>query len=129
MEQETISGFDIPKRELTEEEKNRTITLDRFQNFHYDAGEDFLDTTGDGDHKIFCGWLMAKYPQASLEILEYCNKAGKYGEINTFNECSMFDNDPSGDIFYTDVAEFANLTEHFKHRVNEVLIILDEYYN
>jgi len=43
MKQETIVGFDIPKRELTEEEKNREITLDRFNEFHNKAGEDFCD--------------------------------------------------------------------------------------
>ena len=32
-EVETIEGFDIPKRQLTDEEKTREITLERFNDF------------------------------------------------------------------------------------------------
>lgn len=37
MYKETIEGFDILLRELTEEEALRPITLERIQSFHYDA--------------------------------------------------------------------------------------------
>jgi hypothetical protein len=40
---ETITGFDIPKRKLTQEEKTREITFERFHNFHMEVCEDFLD--------------------------------------------------------------------------------------
>ncbi len=127
-EVETINGFDIPKRELNDEEASRDITIKRIQTFHYTAGEDFLDSTGEGNIFIFCGWLMHKYPELSKEILEIANN--KYGEIQDFKEMYEFGYDKELDIdkIYIDFAEFCNQTEFLKERVNQVLIQIAEYY-
>ncbi len=81
-EVETIDGFDIPKRELTPEEANREVTLDRFHAWHAEVGEDFTDQFSSIDHKIYGGYLMAKYPNKSAEILAECNN--KYGECQGY---------------------------------------------
>jgi hypothetical protein len=54
------------------------ITWEMFREYHYSVGEDFFDQTGEGNHLIFGGYLLAKYPEFSKEILEICNS--KYGE-------------------------------------------------
>ena len=129
MGQETVWGFDIPKRELTEEEKNREITLDRFNEFHNKAGEDFCDTCGSFmNHLIIAGYLIAKHPKISLELLKICNDkiAGETLGLMTVYEDELGDHD--NEIFYTDLAEFANLTKGLKKNINQVLIQISEYY-
>lgn len=128
MSMKTVNGFTIPLRELTEEEKTRDITWERFREFHYEAGVDFLDNTGEGNHLIFGGWLMAKFPQCSKQILEVCNN--QYGTVLDYRDIEEFDYDEDKDIdgVYVQFAEFANQTEHLKARINEILIIVVEHY-
>lgn len=129
---ETINGFDIPKRELTTEEASRNITVERIRNFHYGSGEDFLDTTSEGNAQIFAGWLLHKYPEKSKEILAVVNNNGKYLVIADFNEIEDFekyDDEIDMNSLYIEFVEFCNQTEHLKRRVNQVLIQVDEYYN
>lgn len=121
---ETIEGFSIEKRDLTEEEANRDITLERFQEFHIEAGEDFLDYVPCINHLIFSGWLIAKYPAKSKEILVKAQE--KYAGMHNLTD--LYEDDPDQDKFYTDVAEFLNLTEKAKKRANQVLIQVIEYY-
>lgn len=128
--EEIIDGFDIPKRELTEEEATRDITLERFNNFHYSAGEDFCDQVGYIiDHKVLGGWFLHKYPAEVSTITEVCND--RFGEALGFQELDVY-TDPDGhtnfDLFYTDLAEFINVTTRLKRRVNQILIQVDEYY-
>ena len=125
---ETIDGFDIPFRELTEEEANQTITWERFRDFHCEVGEDYLDQTGHGDIKILVGWLLHKYPDFSLDILDVVNC--KYPSLNDLIEleCYEYDEDRGVDPFYDDFAEFCNQTKHLKRRVNTVLILAMEAY-
>lgn len=127
--QETINGFSIPKRDLTDEEKSRDITMERIQEFHYSAGEDFLDTTGEGNVLIFCGWMLHKYPELQEEILEIANS--KWAEIRTFTELEEFEYDEAldNDKIYIDFCEFCNQTVGLKERVNQVLIQVKEYYD
>ena len=129
MEQETIVGFDIAKRPLTEEEQNREITLERFNEFHYKAGEDFCDTCGSFmNHLIIGGYLIAKHPEISLELLKVCND--KYDE--TLGLMRVYEDklsDENNEIFYADLAEFANLTKGLKKNINQVLIQISEYPN
>jgi hypothetical protein len=129
---ETIDGFGIPKRELTQEEATREITFERIQDFHMSAGEDYLDVCSldSQAEKIFLGFLMAKRPDLSTEILSVANGSGEYRYINSeFYE--LFEEthgDYSGDAFYKLFAEFANLTGGLKKRINQVLIQVQEYY-
>ena len=121
-EVETIDGFDIPKRELTEEEATREITKERFDSFHVEAGEDFCDTCCSTINvRILGGFLMAKHPNLSLEFLEVLND--KYAEALGLK--SVYEDE---DEFYTELAEFINLTVNLKARVNQILIQVDEYY-
>lgn len=118
---ETIHGFDIPKRQLTEEEFNMEVTLERFNEFHYEVGEDFCDQFEPFfNEKVLGGYLLCKYPEKAEEIIEIINE----GFLTDFGSDVYEDEDG----FYTDLAEFINLTVHLKRRVNEVLIIIKEYY-
>src|SRR5699024_1944029 len=128
---ETIPGFGIPKRELTKEEAEREITLERFRKFHYEAGEDFIDATGEGPELLFGGYLLCKYPEKSSQILAIVNEEGKFLEITSFCEVGGLGYDEKEDIdmVYQDFADFCNLTKHLKRRVNQVLIQVSEYYN
>lgn len=133
--QERIEGFDIPLRELTEEEASRSITLERFKDFHYEVGEDFVDQIGSVNTKtfalIFAGFAMAKHPEWSIEILSKCNNA--LTEVYTQLILDVYEentsDDDQGDTFYSDLAEFLNLTINAKKRVNQVLIQVAEYYS
>ena len=128
MTQETIIGFDIQKRELTTEESNKEITLERFNDFHYEAGEDFCDTCSSFmNHLIIGGYLIAKHPELSLEILKSCND--KNGDVLGLIEVYEVElGDESNDIFYKDLSEFANLTKGLKRNINQILIQVAEYY-
>ena len=133
MSQETIDGFNIPKRELTQEEATREITFERIQDFHRDAGEDYLDicSLDIQAEKIFLGFLLAKRPDLAKEILSVANGNGDYSYIDSeFYE--LFEETPGnylGDAFYKLFAEFANLTGGLKKRINQVLIQVHEHYN
>jgi hypothetical protein len=120
---ETIDGFDILKRELTEEESTREITLERFQEWHCSAGEDFVDQYENINAQIFGGYLMCMYPNKSSIILNALNK--KYPSVQSLK--NIYENDDD-DKFYTDLASFINLTVALKKRVNQILIQVVEYY-
>ena len=131
-EVETIHGFDIPKRELTEEEKNREVTLERFSDFHADAGEDFVDQCESFFNKSFiAGYLLCKYPENGARILEVSNNAGGLLDLKEIYEDEDGEDNYfiDEDRFYTDLAEIINLTKITKERVNQVLIQVYEYYN
>jgi hypothetical protein len=120
---ETIPGFDIPKRELTKEEAEREITLERFQEWHHEVGEDFMDQVGYlFNAKVYGGYLMHKYPHKASELLKIINK----GEMLDYQD--TYENDEDGDQHYSDIAEFLNLTEIAKKNANQILIQLVEYY-
>lgn len=128
MEQEieTIDGFDIPMRELTEEEATRDLTLERIHNFHIEVGEDLADQVGSNmDHKVFAGYLACKYPHLSHQIFDISN--GEYAEMQSFKE--IYEDDEEEDKFYQDACDFINLTVHCKKRFNQVLIQVAEYYS
>jgi hypothetical protein len=124
---ETISGFDIPKRELTQEEKTREITFERFKSFHLEAGEDFLDQCclDKQSEKVFLGFLLAKRPDLNVEILK---------AVNSYIDSELYEaiggeEDHDCEKFYTLLAEFANLTTGLKERINQILIQVEEHYN
>lgn len=122
-----VYGFDIPKRELTTEEATRDLTLQRFQEFNRSVGEDFTDQFPFVNVKIFGGYLMAKYPTLSADLLKIIND--KYGEALSI--LHMFEEeleDEENEIFYTDLANFVNLTGNLKKQVNQVLIQVAESY-
>jgi hypothetical protein len=130
MEQETIDGYNIPSRELTEEEATRPLTTDRIRNYEVTVGESFLDTHGSSINlQAIMGFLMARYPEKASELLEMGNN--KFGDLNDLNDifvpsewteklhCEMLQN----------ICDFINLTVSTKKRINKVLIIVDEHYN
>ena len=119
----TVNGFDIPLRQLSEEELNREITLERFNEFHGTAGEDFLDRTGEGDVLIYAGWMLHKYPGLGTEILTLANAGSS--DITEFHELEEL----TGVDAYINFAEFCNQTSALKKRVNQVLIQVTEHYN
>lgn len=136
---ETIEGFNISKRELTEEEAIREITLDRIINFNNEVGEDFLDQVGSlNNDKIaltFCGFAMLKHPELSHEFLKATNRGHVYTQVlkevyddnmEGFNSENM--TNIAEETFYSDFAEFLNLTEYSKKRANQVLIQVAEHY-
>jgi hypothetical protein len=129
MKQETIDGFSIPKRQLTQEEASRDVTFERISNFHHDAGEDYLDTCSldKQAEKIFLGFLLAKHPELSKEILKVAN--GGYIDCEFYTLFEQEGDKQDSDTFYSLFAEFVNCTEGLKSRVNQVLIQVDEYYN
>jgi hypothetical protein len=121
---ETIQGFNIPKRDLTEEESNRDISFERFDEWQMEVGEDFCDQVGSMvNHYVFGGYLMAKHPELSEKILKIINN--KYGDVLSY--VSMFeehfdDEEDANKKFYTLLAEFANLTKVLKKNINQILI-------
>lgn len=130
MDIETITGFDIPVRPLTDEEASRDVTLERFNNFHADAGEDFADTCGlTINPYVFVGFLMAKHPDWSHGLVDCINKGGDANSLRNFYIDELGSTIEAEDAFYTDLAEFVNLTKYAKKRVNQILIQIDEYYN
>jgi hypothetical protein len=127
---EEIEGFSIPFRELTEEESLRVITLYRFNNFHAEVGEDFVDQISSVNTidvaVLFAGFAMAKHPEWSLELLE-CVNNNPYTQLvqDVYRDFS----NQSDDLFYTDFAEFLNQTVDLRKDVNQILIQVAEYYN
>lgn len=127
MEQETICGFNIPKRELTEEEATREITIERFNEFHAIAVEDFCDQCEQEINRFITGgYLICKHPELATEILRTLND--KYGGLTSIWEVYADKLNDGNDIFYTDLAEFLNLTGKAKERVNQILIQVVEHY-
>lgn len=128
---ETIEGFDIPLRVLTEEEASREINLGRFQDFHHAVGEDFIDQVGSvNTEKIayqFMGFALAKLPEWNEELLSSCNRNNPYTQL-VQEVYSDYDENMDCDLFYSDFAEFVNLTVHTKMKVNQVLIQIEEHY-
>ena len=127
LEDEVLYGWEIPTRSISKSERGLEITWERFREFHYLVGEDFLDQTNEGDIGVFGGWLMHKYPFRNLEILSILNhKTG----ILDFNEIDIFSYDKDKDInhIYVEFAEFCNKTVHLKTRVNMTLILFTEHY-
>lgn len=124
---ETLPGFNIPLRELTPEEQEMPITWERFRDFHYTVGEDFLDQTSEGNVDIFAGWLLHKYPERNTEILALVNH--RFADVASFMDMFGYDDEKDIDTLYVEFAEFCNLTGALKHRINQTLIIIDEYYN
>lgn len=127
-ELETVEGSTIPARELTSEEINREITLERFNEYHYEVGEDFLDQIGSVNNSrialTFGGFAMAKHPHLSADILKATNVKDPYTQLVK----EVYDEFYDDDIFYSDFADFLNLTGEAKKRVNKVLILTAEYY-
>jgi len=70
--------------------------------------------------------MLAKHPDWCAEILEICND--NYGEALNIEHLYV-DKGLTEDEFYTDLAEFINLTVALKKRVNQVLIQVAEQYN
>jgi hypothetical protein len=132
MEEETIEGFTIPFRELTEEEASRTITLERFIDFHHEVGEDFVDQIGSVNDTrialIFAGFAMSKHPEWSTEILSQCNRDSVYTQLIK-DVYAEYETAYSDETFYSEFAEFLNLTIESRKRVNQVLIQVAEYYD
>ena len=130
---ETLDGFNIPLRELTEEEATRDITFDRFQEYHYSVGEDFVDQHESiVDYKVLGGWLLAKYPEHKVEICRVINDdlmPITQDFLHLYTEIFEGEYYETEYKFYTDFAEFLNLTGAAKKRVNQILIQVDEYYN
>lgn len=134
-ELETIDGFNIPIRPLTEEEATREVTVQRFKDWHAVVGEGFMDDHGGGNipYKIFGGFLLAKRPDLNKEICDILND--QFGEMLSF-EHLIEDQHPGEDVeweiafneFYGYVCEFVNLTTGVKKKINESLIILMEHY-
>lgn len=98
------------------------ITWEMFRDYHYAVGEDFFDQTGEGNHLIFGGYLLAKYPEYSKEILAICNS--EFGECQSYRdeiEPLGYDEEKDIDYLYVEFAEFCNLTESLKGRVLDIL--------
>jgi hypothetical protein len=133
MERETIQGYNIPKRELTEEEASRPITLERFNEYHIAVGEDFVDQHDPLiiDHKVMAGWLLHKYPERATTIIECLNSDSWYNSLQGL-QSKVYENegdDYEWEEFYSDLAEVLNLTTIAKKRVNQILIQVAEHYN
>lgn len=131
MEQKTITGFSILKRELTEEEASREVTIERIRDFHYEAGEDFLDIADDARAEIFAGFIVHKYKDRAAKIYDICNSNKGYLSVMDFKEFyePEYNEEEDIDQIYFDYIEFVNTTVHLKKRVNQVLIQVMEYYN
>lgn len=130
MGNECIYGFDIEKRELTEEEKTRDLTVDRIREFHYLVGEDFLDTCDTVNAEVFAGYLLAKFPHKNKEILNILNKKKNFLECMSFSDIDIFSYDDKLDMdkLYVYYCDFINLTGANKERDNQVLIQVVEHY-
>ena len=128
--QQTLRGFSITERELTEEEANREITIDRIREFHYEVGEDFLDICNTADAKVFAGFIAHKYKDRAAEICNIMNQSEGYLEINSFKEFyePEYNEEEDIDQVYFDYVEFVNTTKALKKRDNQMLIQVTEYY-
>jgi len=125
-----IDGFTIPKLKLSEEDAKMPLTIYRIRDFHYEVGEDFLDQFCNiADYKVFAGFIAHKHPKIAHEIYSTMNKAGKYGEINTFSDLSIYEDDVDDvSAIYIDFVDFVNTTVNALKRVNEVLLSVAHHY-
>ena len=123
---ETIDGFNILKRTLTEEEQSRDLTFDRIDRFNSVTGEDYLDicSLDTQAEKIFLGFLIAKNPKLSKEILKVANTG--YIDCDFYALFSNNNDECQSDDFYRLFCDFVNCTQGLKARVNQVLIQVDE---
>lgn len=125
---EMIEGFNIPFIELAPEEANLEIDLDRFKLFHFDVGEDFVDSFHVDHYEflIFSGYVMATRPELASSVLKLCsNPSSEPLTLKYLYE----ENDLTEDDFYTDFAAFLNLTDKLRQRVNQVLIQVANHYD
>lgn len=131
-EEETIPGFNIPKRKLTKKERQLPMTYDRIQLFHYSVGEDLFDQLGYLlDTKTFLGYLMAKLPELSKQMIK-CHNDPPCGDtilalLELFEE--EYGEEAGNKLIYTHFADFINLTEVTLAKFNQVLIQVEEHYN
>lgn len=120
---ETIDAFNIPKRELTDEEATREVTMERISEFHIAAGEDLVDQVGHlVEVKTFGGWLMHKYSDKWEEIVDLMNSGGGVQRLMEFYE----DFEDGDEGFYKDLCEFLNHTKATRKRINQILIQVTE---
>ena len=128
--EERLEGFLIRKRELTEEEANREIKYEHFETYHHEVGEDFTDQhTNVVNGHVFGGWLLGKHPQWKDNILQILNNHPDSQEFfHMYGEELGHENEESWVQFYTDYAEFLNLTGAARRRANQILIQIAEYY-
>lgn len=129
MAQETIRGFDIPKRDLTVEESTRDVTYERIRDFHHTVGEEFFDQVSIVHPKVLGGFLIHKYPEHSHCLLKIVNS--DHLDIGDFRDFYEEEGGDEGeDIqFYKDACELINLTIISKQIANQVLIQVNERYN
>ena len=92
------------------------INIKRFNKYHYEIGEDFIDQTGLVDFKIFGGWLLHKYPEKSEIILSILED-----KFNGDSFCyeDIYDSPDSYDLLYTDISEFANQIPSLSIKINK----------
>lgn len=103
------------------------VTWEMFRAYHYSVGEDFFDQNGNINHLIFGGYLLAKYPEYSKEILCVCND--KYGECQKYRDIVEplgYDEEKDIDYIYVEFADFVNLTGALKERVIKVLTFQED---
>lgn len=121
----TIDGFDIPRRDLTINEKRMLVSLERFTEYHLIVEKDFVDT-----HDCVVGitgfgkFILARKPHLRPAITEYmryptCTEK-QFLEVYT-------DNGIDDDEFYTDFAAYINTNVNSKEIVNQILIQVAEY--
>lgn len=93
------------------------ITLENFDAYHNEIGEDFCDQNSHIiDHKILGGYIIGKHPEMASDILKSLNN--KYCDANELrNTFSEFIGSETDDEFYTLFAEFINLTTYLKTNV------------
>lgn len=128
---ETLSGLEIHKLKLTEEEWNLDITWERFKAFHYMVGEDFLDTFSFSPKivHLFAGYLIGKCPTRAKDILSALDNSG-YPSLDAFKELDFlfYSEEKDIELIYVDLAEFANFTKTFKGELNTIFISVERHY-
>lgn len=133
-------------RDITKEEAQLEITVERINQWMRDAGEDFEDyNSGLWHDKVFAPFCMALKldKEWSKELLRYMNEEGGYFGVKDIYE-EMWSRDLKEDEehlyddekyyhwehdYYTDLCKFINQTDSTKARVNKELINHFEYYN
>lgn len=126
---ENVPGLTIPKVELTDEEAALPITMERLNAYHNEIEDDFLDASGDIIYvKTYAGYLMHKYPEKALQILNIINNYKCLCASDLIEIYELKDFEGENDLFYADYIEFINLTINSKRRMNEILISVERYY-
>lgn len=147
--EEFIDGYTILKRELTEEEATRKVTAERIYDYMSQVGEDFIDQHESIlNHTLMAGFLLARFPHYSKEILEIENLPFPGGSCQEFMH--MFGEIEAGiyglkyedwpdeyddtkilkgeEKFYELYTELIDLTTVTKKKVNQILIQIEEHY-